>query len=140
MHPDLFENTARELHSDIVPEGVYKNIYTVCLEQSETEGTFTPEHLFSYIDRTEEASLVSGFINTDDRIDREVASKLSEESIRTLKLREYDQEAEKLKKKYREAEKAGNDEMARKYLYQLDVIQKHRKTLASANKKHLIAK
>ena len=56
MHPDLFDHTVHELHLDIIPEGIYKRIYSVCLEQYETEGRLIPEHLFSYIERTEEAT------------------------------------------------------------------------------------
>jgi len=138
MFPVLFKTTARELYDAIIPDGMYKNIFRACLEQYEREGELVPEKLFSYIEGTEEAGIVSTFINTEKRLDPDVAERLNEESIIYLKVKDYKQEAEKLKKKYMEAENSGNEKMARKYMYQLGVIQKHRQTLTNNGNKHAL--
>lgn len=136
MHPSLFETAARKLHDEIIPEGHLKNIYSACLHQYRENGSLVPDTLFSHIEDTEESGIISTYLHGKQDLKYEVAEQLLEESITYLKLKDYEKEIEKLKKKRSEAERSGNDKMERKYQYQLNVIYKHKQTLTGSQRKH----
>ncbi|MFC1582954.1 hypothetical protein ACFL4W_05400 [Planctomycetota bacterium] len=126
--PILFLKTYERLNPELVQTAEFRLIYEKSIQQFEDDLVFLPEKLLSYIDNSEQAGRVAEYMHADV-MDEEQAEAVNRESVRFILLKNYEREEIKLKAQYMQAESAGDEIGARKFVSLLDIIQKQKHAL-----------